>query len=240
MDSAVSYRLHLDGLRPFFAEIPYYAWGEVNYDSMGDCKRPTDREWTWAYFQHRDTKEHLTISHQAVDEWVVESYDLLAAHTAYFLARRCNATALSQDPAAHLGEWCHRTAAARAARIESEFQRPELSPFDNGHLFWGSWKWIGGFGTEFTWVGRYIMHSVGHGDTRAVVLCIHWLRKGENPIPEGQSRAIRYALARLTGLSFDRDEEWVRWYDRKGKLEYPEPDFSRWADDLKKQYHDTP
>src|SRR5262245_37540282 len=54
MDSSVSYRLHLDGLRPFFAEIPYYVWGEVNYDSMGDCKRPTDREWTWAYFRHRN------------------------------------------------------------------------------------------------------------------------------------------------------------------------------------------
>lgn len=32
--------------RPFFAEYPYFLWGEVNYDSDGDCRRPTDREWT--------------------------------------------------------------------------------------------------------------------------------------------------------------------------------------------------
>lgn len=240
MDGAVSYRLHLDGLRPYFAEIPYYIWGEVNYDSMGDCKRPTDRQWTWAYFCHRNTKECFTISHRDVNEWVVESHDPLAARTAYFLATRCNATTLGQDPAGHLGEWNHRTAAARAARVESEFKSPELSPFDNGHLFWGSWKWIGGFGTEFTWVGRYIMHSVVNRDTRAVVLCIHWLRERESPIPEGQSRAIHYALERLTGLSFDTDRKWVRWYDRKGKHEYPEPDFDVWAEDFKKQYREAP
>jgi hypothetical protein len=30
---------------------------------------------------------------------------------------------------------------------------------------WGSWKWIGWFGTESTWVGRCIMDSVIRKDT---------------------------------------------------------------------------
>jgi hypothetical protein len=30
-----THRLPLAGLRPFFAEVPYYLWGQVNYDSDG-------------------------------------------------------------------------------------------------------------------------------------------------------------------------------------------------------------
>jgi hypothetical protein len=41
-----THRLRLTEPRPFFAEVPYYLWGQVNYDSEGDCKSPTDREWT--------------------------------------------------------------------------------------------------------------------------------------------------------------------------------------------------
>ena len=31
---------------PFFAELPYYLWGSVNYNSEGNCKSPRDRNWT--------------------------------------------------------------------------------------------------------------------------------------------------------------------------------------------------
>jgi hypothetical protein len=117
------------------------------------------------------------------------------------------------------------------------FERPELEPFAEGHLFWGCWKWIGYFGTKFTWVGRWIMDSVLTGDTRAVNLCTEWLREGT--VAEGQSMALRYALERLTGLSFPTDEEWVSWYnDGPGKDEYPEPDFDAWHRDLRARYGD--
>jgi hypothetical protein len=115
-----------------------------------------------------------------------------------------------------------------------EFEKPELQPFNVGHLFWGSWKWVGWFATDFTWVGRWIMHSVVTNDPRAVNLCIEWLRSGT--VAEQQSQALRYALNRLTGRSFATDKEWVEWYDKGGGFrEYPEPDFNQWYAELKAQ-----
>jgi hypothetical protein len=54
-----NYRLRLTEPRPFFAELPYYLWGEVSYDSEGDCKSPTDQSWTWLDLMNRETREHL-------------------------------------------------------------------------------------------------------------------------------------------------------------------------------------
>jgi hypothetical protein len=85
--------------------------------------------------------------------------------------------------------WDHERALARAARVQMEFEKPELQPFNIGHLFWGSWKWVGWFATDFTWVGRWIMHSVVTNDPRAVNLCIDWLRSGT--VAEQQSQALR-------------------------------------------------
>ncbi len=118
--------------------------------------------------------------------------------------------------------------------MREEFERPELRPVDVGHWFWGSWKWIGWFATEFTWVGRWIMHSVVTDDTRAVNLCAGWLQHGT--VGEQQSQALRYALGRLTGRSFATDREWVDWYFAGGGIrEYSEPDFKQWHADLKEQ-----
>jgi hypothetical protein len=109
-----------------------------------------------------------------------------------------------------------------------------LRPFDVGQWFWGSWKWVGWFATEFTWVGRWIMHSVVTGDTRAVNLCADWFQHG--PASKQQSQALRYALGRLTGRSFTTDREWVDWYFADGGIqEYPESDFKQWYADLKEQ-----
>lgn len=117
--------------------------------------------------------------------------------------------------------------------MQAEFEQPELRPFDVGHLFWGSWKWVGWFATEFTWVGRWIMHSVVTNDTRAVNLCIRWLRDGT--FSEQQSQTLRHALSRLTGHSFATDKEWVEWYEKGGGALYPEPNFDQWYADLKAQ-----
>jgi hypothetical protein len=69
---------------------------------------------------------------------------------------------------------------ARAAVIAREFERSELDLFDS-LVFWGSWKWIGWFATDFTWVGRWIMLSVVTKDVRAVNLCIEWIRDRHFP-----------------------------------------------------------
>jgi hypothetical protein len=117
--------------------------------------------------------------------------------------------------------------------VQAEFERPELRPFDVGHWFWGSWKWVGWFATDFTWVGRWIMHSIVTNDPRAVNLCIEWLRSG--PAGAQQSQALRYALSRLTDQSYATDKEWISWYDGGGSKQYPEPKFDQWYTDLKAQ-----
>jgi hypothetical protein len=229
----VTYRLRLAEARPFFAEVPYYLWGQINYDSEGNCISPTDRNWTELELTNRDTGERLEITGQA-DTWEIRGDDPLAARAALFLISRCRGEWIDPPPAELFQNWDHERAAARAARVRTEFERPELRPFDVGHLFWGSWKWIGWFATEFTWVGRWIMHSVVHNDSRAVELCIHWLREGT--FAQQQSQAMRYALSRLTGRSFTTDQEWVDWYDKGGGAqEYPKPDFKKWRAELKAQ-----
>ncbi len=53
----------------------------------------------------------------------------------------------------------------------------------------GGRSWIGRFATEFTGVGRWIMHSIVTGDRRAVSLCAGWLQQGTDS--EQQSQALR-------------------------------------------------
>jgi len=166
------------------------------------------------------------------DDWTIKGEAPLAARACLFIATRCRAEWMGDFPDQELQGWDHEQALTRAARVRTEFERPELRPFDVGHLFWGSWKWIGWYATEFTWVGRWIMHSVVTGDKRAVNLCIGWLRHGT--FSGKQSEALRYALNRFSGHSFGTDKEWVHWYDQSGgSQEYPKPDFDRWLSDLK-------
>lgn len=228
-----THRLRLTEPRPFFAEVPYYLWGQVNYDSEGDCRSPTDRNWTWLELTNRETRERLDVTSQA-DTWEVAGPDPLAARAAHLLTSRCPGQWIGPAPAEQLKDWDHERAAARAARVREEFERPELRPFDAGHLFWGSWKWVGWFATDCTWVGRWIMHSVVTDDRRAVNLCAGWLQHGT--VAEQQSQALHYALGCLTGRSFATDREWVDWYFAGGGIEeYPEPDINRWYAELKQQ-----
>lgn len=225
-----TYQLRLEGPRPYFAEFPYYLWGEVNYDSEGDCRSPTDRDWTWLELTHRETDERLCVG---LDNGIceVDGPNPAAARAARLLMERCGAIPINADPGRHLGEWRHRAAMTRADAVRQTFERPELRPFDCGHMFWGGWKWIGWFATDFTWVERWIMLSVLRNDPRAVYLCIRGLQK--RTIGDQRSEALRYALARLTGESFQTNQEWVQWYGRTGRISYPEPDFDRWLADLK-------
>lgn len=235
-----TYLLHIHEQRPYFPELAYYLWGTVNYDSEGDCKRPTDRQWTCFELTHRETGETISISSNDTT-WEITGDDPLVARAALFLCSRCSARHNERDPEDNVGTWDHPAALMRAERVAAEFASPELKPFDS-HSFWGCWKWIGWFASEFSLVGRLIMVSVLKRDTRGVPLCINWLKQGT--FSEDQSSALRYALSRLTGISFDKDDEWVRWYEGGStsfgsKLEYPEPDIDQWIADLKREYGDS-
>ena len=219
---------------PYFAEAPHYLWGQINYDSEGDCDRPTDRTWTWLYLANRDTGEEVSI--QRVEENCTISSESVHACTkvAMFLKQRTLDESPAKSAANAPGTWDHSRAMRRADMIAEEFQRDELKSFDS-HLFWGSWKWIGWFGTEFTWIGRWIMHSVVRKDARAVNLCIEWLRDGT--VSDQQSAALRYALHELTGEDFARDARWLKWYDKAGGREqYPEPDFNEWHAEMQAEF----
>ena len=230
------YKILIESPRPYFAEIPYALWGEVNYDSEGDCKRPTDQNWNELELTNRESRQRVYITSNK-NEFEIESDEpQLAARTAVYLLERCSGKIMVDDPRENVGDWSYPEAQERTARIRLEFPRPELKPFDS-QLFWGSWKWVGWFGTEFTWVGRWIMNSVLVKDTRAVCLCIDWLK--QPPVHPDQSAALRYALKILTGQEFLTDEEWIRWYEggwfrSAGKKLYPEPDFEEWLADLKR------
>jgi hypothetical protein len=228
------HELEPGGPRPYFAEIPYYIWGQVNYDSDGDCDRPRSRNWTRMDLENRETGEQISIS-IADSIWQVEGNEPAAARAVQFLCARSAARARNAPSIAIDQTWNHVDASARAAAVAIEFERPELNRFDS-HLFWGSWKWIGWFATDFTWTGRWIMHSVVRGDVRAVSLCIEWLRSGT--YSPDQSIAIRGALQALTGEAFESDDEWVRWYDGTDtspghRRQYPKPDIEAWLTELK-------
>jgi hypothetical protein len=180
---------------------------------------------------NRETREHVEVSSQD-EQWAVSGADPAASRIADLMQSRCEGEWLGDAPQLALGNWDRHQAAARAALVAANFQNELLAPFAVGHMFWGSWKWIGWFATEFTWVGRWIMDSVVRNDPRAANLCIEWLREGA--FHETQSAALRYSLGRLTGLHFETDQDWVQWYDNAGgKSEYPVPDFDAWYEELK-------
>ena len=140
------YQLRISGARPFFAELPYYVWGRVNYDSDGDCSTPLDRAWTKMELTNRDTDESLEVWSRG-DEWTVSGPDPAAARLTYFLANRCDAQMIGREPGAHLGDWDHGAASERAAAVARQFGNDALAPFAVDHAFWGSWKWIGWYGS---------------------------------------------------------------------------------------------
>ena len=224
--------LKIENKRPFFAELPYYLWGEVNYDSDGDCQKPTDRNWNYFYLRNRENSDTLEIDGQNSEFSIKSDNKEIVLKTALFLKERCKAEWKEVNENFELKDWNHTEAIARTERIKSDFENEKLAPFDD-IVFWGSWKWTGKFATEFTWVGRWIMNSIIQDDTRAVNLCAYWLKDGT--FNEKQSEALRYALKHLTKEDFKTDEEWVNWYygktkilKGKGEKLYPEPDFGKW------------
>lgn len=261
------FEINIDKPRPYFAEVPYYLWGSVSYDSEGNCRSPKDREWTWLELSNRDSDEKITITRgrdtiaytgpETLDRnlrcfvssehmefsrdessWWVSGSDESAARICLLLVDRCDATPIGFNPVSLAGDWNHLAALQRAHRVRQEFEREELEPFAVGHAFWGGWKHIGWRGTSFTWLERWIMDALVRRDSRAVFPCVCWLRDGTR-MP-AQSIALRQALKHLTGQDYQTDVDWVDWYfDGAGKNKYPEPDIDEWFADLKRIHGDT-
>lgn len=221
-------KIQIEGEKPFFAEFPYYLWGEVSYDSEGDCVVPTDRNWNCLFVRNRENRESFeVVGKDNIFDIKCESAEL-KMKVAKFLVDRCNGQLL--DGTINLDRWDHESAIRRTIRIQEDFNNFILKPFDS-HLFWGSWKWTGCFATEFTWTGRMIMNSLLAVDKRAVILCIDWLRAGT--YNQEQSEVLRYALSLFTDIYFGTDDEWIEWYDQTGHEKFPEPDFHQWVAELK-------
>lgn len=176
------------GPLPFFAEYPYYVWGEVNYKSEGDCKRPTDRAWTDLAFKNRDTGEQLSIAVRGdAIELEGPSAPLAAALTA---ARTGAARVLPED---------HAPRIARADAVARQFFDPNLAAFDS-FGWWGGWKWIGSFATDFTAGLRVVIQSVHERrivDPDVLPFLARW--KAEPP-REFHETGVAFALAFLGRL----------------------------------------
>jgi hypothetical protein len=175
---------------PFFAEYPYYLWGEVNYDSEGDCKRPTDRQWTWLDLEDRGTGERLAIRRAANGTFDFDG-DSAAAAAALTAAR--TGALFAGAPADH------EVRCARADRVRAQFLDPDLAAFDS-HGWWGGWKWVGDFSTDLTSGLRVVLQSI-HERRRVDPQVLEWVRSwhAEPPRPfhrEGVAFAVEY-LARL-------------------------------------------
>jgi len=230
--------IQITGKLPYFAEIPYWMWGEINYDSEGDCKSPTSQDWTFLEVTNRESKERILIHKDSENVFRIGANSAESAKKLYALLKyRSNAQSASLNDD-RTDELILKNQ-IQIARIIREFPDPRLILFDH-HGFWGSWKWVGWFATDFTWVGRWIMNSVLTNDNRAVFLCYTLLK--EYRTTKMNEDALIYALNYLSKHDFKDKNELFHWYEgskveqeESGKTLYPEPDYNSWAEDLKRQ-----
>jgi hypothetical protein len=188
--------------RPFFAEYAYFLWGQVNYDSEGNCQRPTDRTWTFLEIMLRPAGPSVTIAPVEVAEglFLLGVTGTLREEVwlaAYLTALRSGALVLdgrdgTRVPLETLHEWVGDVGSRLAAadRVRAMFLDPRLAPFDS-HNWWGGWKWVGQFATDLTSGLRVIMNAVQTGQADTDVL--EWLRT-ERPQPfhrEGWQYAMK-------------------------------------------------
>jgi hypothetical protein len=230
--------IKIKGKLPYFAEIPYWMWGEVNYNSEGDCKNPTSRDWNFLEVTNRVSRERIMIQKDSGSIFRIETSSPESAKKIFALLKyRSDAQSDNLDKD-NIDDFILENK-KQVERIIREFPDPRLRLFDH-HGFWGSWKWVGWFATEFTWVGRWIMNSVLTNDTRGIFLCYTLMK--EYVVTKAQEDALIYAINYLSGNNFKDKNEVFDWYEGKssepgksGVIMYPEPDYNSWLEDLKKQ-----
>jgi hypothetical protein len=194
---------------PYFTEYPYFVWGEVDYDSNGDCRQPTDREWSWLALSRRGAGERLEIACVSPEGErplyeVKGSLGISVWAAAYLTALRSSGSIISppsmrpvppEEIAPSINGIQHRLIAAK--RIQTMFGNSLLATFDS-HAWWGGWKWCGEFSSETSSGLRYTLKAVEDGAASSEM--IDWLQEWWNTPPRPEHvEGVRYALYRLTG-----------------------------------------
>lgn len=199
--------VHLgDSPLPFFAEYPYFLWGEVNYDSDGDCERPTDRSWTELWLTNRADERHITAcraSPDAADLRITGGEAEDVERAAYLTALRTGGTVCDTRSGAALSQeqiavpWSDLAARlADADAVRTMFLDAALTAFDD-HAWWGGWKWKGDFATEFATGLRQTIKAVH--ERKADDALLAWLRAWWDAPPQPFHReGVRQALRTLT------------------------------------------
>lgn len=192
---------------PYFAEYPYFLWGEVNYDSEGDCACPTDQGWTSLRVANRQSNEFVMlyepVALPASCEMAAASPSAeLAWLAAYLTAVRTGGMIYTPDSdrmmdpdeiAVSLSGLPYRLAAADAVR--EMFQNPDLAPFDS-HAWWGGWKWHTRFASDMTAPLRATMLVVQEGEASEELIAwlqVWWGEPPAAPYVDGVRQAIWFA-----------------------------------------------
>lgn len=137
------------GKLPFFAEYAHYLWGIVNYDSEGNCEKPTDRQWTYLYVENRANQEFIEIfiSNENCFEIEGNNKDIVNKSIKLTEYRRDNNFVKTFDEF------------KLADEIHEMFINPKLAIFDKMR-WWCGWKWNKLYCTDFSYTFRYIMNAV--------------------------------------------------------------------------------
>lgn len=242
-EDSSAFLVHCAAACPYFAEVPAFCWGNVDYEFQTDARYPTDREWRRLALLNRATGERLVIAPagEAPRRPVLAvraSTPDLAARATYFLLWRTDgraqpphdsSLAAPEDFVARLGRWDVAAALARSVRVRDEFGRVELLAFDTP-TFWAGWKWAGAWATPDAQALRLLMTALLRRDPRGVPLAITLLRQG---VPSAEhAAALHNVLSRLTRLSLDTTPAWLAWYAGAGHRQYPAPDWTAWRDEV--------
>ena len=109
------FKITIEQPKPYFAEIPYAVWGDVNYESIGDCEFPTDSKWTFLRIYNRETDQIILIE-DVNNELIIQSTDnQIAVQTTHFLIERCDAKLLEGSlNQTEVGLWTYLKAQKKA------------------------------------------------------------------------------------------------------------------------------
>jgi hypothetical protein len=212
---------------PFFAEYAAFCWGKVDYETQGDCERPTDRRWNWLEVSARATRDRLLVfrppeagkataqfPHPLLVEatasrlvWLAAYLTLRRSRAVAFLKRRGHMAGYAAIADQLLagedleGRW------NRCDELRGQFESEALRPYDTP-AWWGGWKWEGDFSSPSSAPRRRLLRAVLSGDRSASCGLIDDMERG---IPPELHDGYLCALKTLTGEEFAGQAEWLIW-----------------------------
>jgi hypothetical protein len=208
---------------PFFAEYPYFLWGEVNYDSDGNSRKPTDRNWTALYLAHRSETDRLEILEVSTKPQIFQvqgiRFESVQLAT-YLTAFRTGGVVIEPNsareiPLAELKKEISQLDEhfAEVEKIRTMFLNPVLAPFDS-HSWWGGWKWCGDRATDLTMGLRLTMKAVTE-QTADQEFIAHLYEWWSEPPESFHREGVRYAIKTLTGKDPENKGFLTRWFGRR-------------------------